>query len=151
MTIQDQVLTALTAWRENRQSGVPGLQSIVNVIMNRAAKTGDSPYAVCTTHDQFTSINPPSTLTVAQTETGTWPVEADPQWQQALSLASQAAAGTLADITHGSTLYYAPYAIQSTATIILPSGQTVPFPKGWNADMVEYCVSVGGQLFFSEN
>jgi len=87
---------------------------------------------------------------VAQTETGLWPIEADPQWVMALSLASQAAAGTLADLTNGSTLYYAPYSIHTTATFTLPNGTVVPFPEGWNASVVTYEAAIGGQLFFFE-
>jgi len=145
MTPQDITLTALTAWRENRQSGQSGLQSIINVIQNRAAKTGDDPYTVCTRHAQFSSISEPGP------EAHLWPVAADPQWVMALSLAAQAAAGTLDDLTSGSTLYYAPYAIQSTVTITLPNGNTVPFPQGWNAAVVKYQTTIGRQLFFIEN
>jgi hypothetical protein len=144
MTIQDEVLMALTAWRECRQAGMQGLQSIINVVMNRAAKHGESPYTVCTQHAQFSSISMPGP------EAYLWPSESDPQWAQALSLAAQAASGTLADLTGGSTLYYAPHAIQTTATITLPSGTTMPFPMGWNPDAVQYRASIGGQLFFVE-
>jgi type II secretory pathway pseudopilin PulG len=144
MTIQDQVVSALTAWRENRQSGQSGLQSILNVIQNRAKKTGDDPYTVCTTHEQFSSISMPGPEDIL------WPTDSDPQWQTALALAAQAAAGTLADLTGGSTLYYAPASIPSGATITLPSGTTVPFPKGWNPDVVTYQATIGGQLFFTE-
>jgi hypothetical protein len=38
MTIADQFVLALTCWRENRGGGIPGMQSVANVIMNRAAK-----------------------------------------------------------------------------------------------------------------
>jgi hypothetical protein len=120
------------------------MQAVMNVIINRAAKTGDSLYTVCTTHAQFSSISEPGP------EAYLWPVAADPQWVMALSLASQAAAGTLADLTNGSTLYYAPYSIHTTATFTLPNGTVVPFPEGWNASVVTYEASIGGQLFFFE-
>ena len=144
MTPQDQVLIALTAWREQRGFGTSGLQSIVNVIVNRAAKTGDTPYQVCTQHAQFSSISMPGP------EAYLWPITTDPQWAQALSLASQAAEGSLEDLTNGSTLYYAPHSIQTNATFTLPDGSVVPFPSGWNPAVVRYQTNIGGQLFFTQ-
>jgi hypothetical protein len=144
MTAQDITLMALTSWRENRQAGTSGLTSIINVILNRSAKTGDSPYLVCTQHAQFSSISMPGP------EAYLWPVESDPQWQTALSLASQGASGALGDITGGSTLYYAPYSLQNAASITLPNGNRVPFPAGWNAADVRYQATIGGQMFFTE-
>lgn len=146
MTIQDQVISALTAWRENRQPPYQAdLQSIINVIMNRAAATGDSPYHVCTQHAQFSSIS------MMGPEADLWPVDNDPQWLLALSLVAQEVAGTLADLTDGSTLYYAPLSIQTTAKITLPAGTIVPFPQGWNAAVVKYQVRIGNQLFFTQS
>lgn len=145
MTIQDQVIGALCAWRENRQSGQPGLQSILNVLLNRVARDKTSVYEEATAKLQFSSLT-----AKGDPELTLWPTENDPQWQQALSLAAQAAAGTLADLTNGSTLYYAPASIPSGATIELPSGTTIPFPKGWNPDVVTYRATIGGQVFFSE-
>lgn len=132
MTIQDQVVTALTAWRENRGGGAQGMQSVINVIFNRAAKHNQSPYAVCTSHDQFTSINPPSSMTVAATETGLWPSDTDPQWLEAMSLAGQAVAGTLEDITEGATSYYA---------------LTMATPPYWAASMT-HTVTIQNQAFY---
>ena len=144
MTVQDQVITALTAWREQRGAGVAGLQSIINVIMNRAARYKDSPYTVCTQHAQFSSIS------MAGPESFLWPVEADPQWQIALDLTAKAAARALQDLTGGSTLYYAPASIANPSSIELPNGSTVPFPRGWNASVVKYQTTIGGQLFFTQ-
>jgi len=142
MTIQDQVITALTAWRENRQCGKPGLQSIINVIVNRAARV--SPYAVCTQHAQFSSISMPGP------ESYLWPGDQDPQWLLALDLAAQAAAGALPDITNGSTLYYQPQSIRTSASFELPNGTSVPFPRDWNAAAVKYQATIGNQLFFTQ-
>lgn len=144
MTIQDQVVSALTAWRENRQSGQSGLQSILNVIQNRAKKTGDDPYTVCTTHAQFSSISEPGPEDIL------WPTDSDPQWQLALALAALAAAGTLGDLTNGSTLYYAPASIPSGGSFKLPNGNIIPFPNGWNPDVVTYQCTIGGQVFMTE-
>ena len=111
---------------------------------NRSAKTGHDPYTVCTTHEQFSSISMPGP------EADLWPSETDSQWVMALNLANQAAAGTLADITNGSTDYYAPKGIVTTATFTLPDGTVVPFPKGWNPNAVTFQASIASQLFFSE-
>lgn len=143
MTVQDQTVSSLTAWRENRQYGQAGLQSVLNVIVNRAAKSGDSPYTVCTRHAQFSSISMPGPEDIL------WPIEADSLWVLALSLAAQAAAGTLPYITGGSTDYYAPHSIVTTAKLALPGGSVVPFPMGWNPAAVKYQTEIGGQLFFS--
>jgi hypothetical protein len=144
MTIEDQFLIALTCWRENRGGGMPGMTSVANVIQNRAAKTGKSPYAICTAHAQFSSISMPGP------ESCLWGAETDPDWIAALTIATQAAAGTLVDLTGGATLYYAPAAIQSAATFTLPSGERVPFPAGWNAAAVKFTVEIADQLFFTE-
>ena len=126
---QDLTLIALTAWRENR-GGRPqpqAMQSVVNVIMNRAAKYGESPFHVCTQHAQFSSISMPGP------ESCLWPIEGDPQWQMALSLAEQAAlTPPLADITGGATSYYA---------------QTMVKPPYWAESMTQ-TVIIGGQVFF---
>lgn len=125
MTAQDIILMAITAYRENRGAGQAGLQSVLNVIQNRAAKHGESPYAVCTQHAQFSSISMPGP------ESYLWPVEADPQWHLALLLANEAASGTLEDITGGATSYYA---------------QTIA-PPYW-AESMQQTVTIGGQIFF---
>jgi hypothetical protein len=143
MTIQDQVISALTAWRECRNAGTAGLTAIINVIVNRASRV--SPYTVCTQHAQFSSISMPGP------ESYLWPGDQDPQWLEALSQAEQAAAGTLPDLTNGSTLYYAPHGISSNAIYKLPSGITVPFPQHWNPDVITYQAEIGNQLFFTQN
>jgi spore germination cell wall hydrolase CwlJ-like protein len=144
MTPEDITLTAITAYRENRGGGLQGMQSVINVVMNRARASGHTPYAVCTTHAQFSSISMPGP------EAYLWPREDDASWAAALSQAAEAAAGTLVDITGGATLYYAPAAIANTATYTLPSGKVVPFPKDWNAAAVRFTVAVADQLFFTE-
>jgi hypothetical protein len=150
MTIQDQVVSALTCWRENRggQPQPAAMQSIMNVILNRAAKTGDDPYTVCTTHAQFSSMTEPGPEDIL------WPTATDVAdwvaWQTAITLGAEAAAGTLPDLTRGSTLYYNPKGIQTTATYTLPNGTVVQFPQGWNPAVVTYQCEIADQLFFTE-
>ena len=143
MTLADEVVLALTCWRENRGGGYAGMQSVANVVLNRAAHRGTSPYVECTRAWQFTSITGKgdSQLTV-------WPPVTDPQWKMALSIASDAAEGSLPDITNGSTLYYNPSSIATDKTIELPTGETIPFPKTWDPHAVEYVKEIQGHRFF---
>ena len=143
MRIQDQVVLALTIWRENRGHGREGMQSCANVICNRAAKHGTSAYAECVKPLQFSS------MTVKDDpELGLWPANDDAMWAIALDLAELAAAGVLEDITHGALLYYAPHAIRTTKTITWLDGKQVPFPATWNPAAVRPLCEIGAQLFF---
>ena len=129
------------------------MQSVLNVLQNRAARRGTSVYAEATRWEQFSSINAP-----ANPEQSTWPTPLNPvdwaAWQTALSLAARAAASTLDDITNGATLYYAialPAAEHRQGkTFTLPGGQVVPFPDGWNETVVAYAATVQGQVFFTQ-
>ena len=112
MTVEDQAFLAITSWKENREAGVPGLQSIINVIMNRAKMRNTSPFTECVRPLQFSSLT-----AHGDPELTVWPTEghaADWEaWQQALALAAQAASGVLGDITDGADLYYAPHLCQA--------------------------------------
>ena len=145
MNYVDQFMLALTAWRENRGGGVPGMQSVVNCIMNRCSKDRSTPYAECIKRLQFSSIT-----AVGDPELALWPVPADAQWLAAQALVSQAAAGTLQDITEGATLYYAPASIKTAAVFTLPDGTAIPFPEGWNVAAVRYTATIEGQAFFTD-
>ncbi len=127
MTIQDQVIGALTMWRENRGGGTQGMQSVLNVLMNRARKRGTDVYAEAVRRLQFSSMTATGDPNLVL-----YPTEGDPEWQEALSLCAQAAAGTLADITGGATSYYA----TSMAT-----------PPYWAASMTQTC-EIANQIFF---
>lgn len=129
MTIEDQVIGALCAWRENRGGGVPGMQSVFNVLMNRAAKRITSIYEEATRHLQFSS------MTYLGPEAILFPSAIDPQWAEALTLAQQAASGQLDDITGGATSYYAPAG--------MPDGKA----PSW-ADTMTQTVTIAGQIFF---
>jgi len=125
MTIADQFVLALTAWRENRGGGVPGMQSVANVIMNRAAKRRTDAYTECVRPMQFSSLT-----AKGDPELTLWPADNDPQWLEAIALAGQAAVGTLEDITDGATSYYAltmtspPYwASSMTPTVVIQNQQ----------------------------
>jgi len=127
MTIQDQFLLALTCWRENRGGGLTGMQSVANVILNRAAARKTSPYVECVRPWQFSSIT-----AKGDPELTLWPATTDPQFAIALELASDAAVGTLADITGYATSYYA---------------LSMTTPPAWAAQMTK-TVEIEGQVFF---
>ncbi len=136
-------MLALTMWRENRGGGEAGMQSVGNVIVNRALRSRISVYAVCTAAEQFSSIT-----AKGDPELDLWPNESDTQWAMALDLAARAAAGALPDITGGADLYYAPRGIVSHRTFTLPNGTSIPFPATWNENAVVYTCTIAGQVFF---
>jgi N-acetylmuramoyl-L-alanine amidase len=126
MTIADQFLIALTAWRENRGGGLQGMQSVANVIVNRAKARNQTPYQVCTARLQFSSITAAGDPNLIL-----YPQQTDSEWTTAQLLAGQAASGTLEDITEGATSYYA---------------LSIPAPY-WAASMKK-TVEIAGQVFF---
>lgn len=127
MTLQDQFLLALTAWRENRGGGAVGMQSVMNVIINRAASRKTSPYSECVRKWQFSSIT-----ATGDPELVLWPADNDAQFVTAQGLVAQAVAGTLQDITGNAKSYYA------------LSMKTAP---AWAATMTK-TVEINGQVFF---
>jgi spore germination cell wall hydrolase CwlJ-like protein len=129
MTIQDQVILALTAWRENRGGGTQGMQSVMNVILNRSIKRGTDAYTESVRPQQFSSLT-----AKGDPELTLYPADNDHQWQEALALASQAAAGTLEDITGGAISYYA---------------LSMPTPPYWAASMKQ-TATIEGQVFLRE-
>lgn len=147
MTIQDQVILALTIWRENRggQPQPQAMQSVANVIMNRSVAHNSDAFSVCTKKLQFSSISAPG-----DPELTLWPTDSDPQWAIALKIAEQAAAGTLTDITGGAMDYYAPQGQKWAARFTLPDGTVIPFPDHWNQSAVAYTVTIGKQVFFRD-
>src|SRR5512146_2919894 len=124
MNVSDQFLIALTAWRENRGGGYPGMQSVANVIVNRARTRGSSAYQECVRPWQFSSIT-----AKGDPQLVLWPSPNDSSWATAQSIALAAANGSLEDITGGATGYYA---------------LTMATPPSWAAAMTE-TVTIEGQ------
>ena len=148
MTIQDQVIGSLCAWREARGGLGPGMTSILNVLMNRAAKRGTNVYTEATRKLQFSSMT-----TKGDPQLTNFPAAMDPQWQQALALASLADDGQLEDTTGGATVYYNPHGLtpaEIEGTFTLPDGTTIPWVKGWDRAAVRYTVTIANQYFFLE-
>lgn len=151
MESQERFLLAEVAWKENRRGGVAGMTSVINVVMNRAAKHNATIESIVMAPKQFTSMSVKS-----DPEYGIDPTQADGPdggaWDAAKSLAVEAACGKLEDITHGSTLYYAPAGLAkgTTKPYTLPDGSVVPFPASWNEAAVTYRATICGQYFFTE-
>jgi hypothetical protein len=145
MTIQDQVILALTMWRENRGGGIAGMQSVANVVMNRAVQRKTSAFVECLRPLQFSSLT-----AKGDPELTLWPQETDEYWVSALLLAAKAAEGTLEDITGGADLYYAPKGLVTTRgqKFTLPNGNVIQFPDGWNENAVVYTCTIADQVFF---
>ncbi len=127
MTKQDEIVGAITIWRENRGGGRSGMQSVLNVLINRATARGSSVYEEAIRPWQFSSMT-----AAGDPQLATWPAPGDPQFATALALAQSAADGELADITDGATSYYA---------------QSMTAPPSWAASMKQTVV-VEGQIFF---
>ena len=122
-------ISALCAWRENRGGGRTGMQSVLNVLVNRSQRSGASIAIEATRRYQFSSMTAPGDPQLVL-----YPEANDPQFATALALAEQAAQGQLADITGGATFYFA---------------DTMKDPPSWAASMTQ-TASIEGQTFFKE-
>jgi N-acetylmuramoyl-L-alanine amidase len=121
MTISDEFVVALAVWRENRGGGYEGMQSVANVIVNRAKIRKTAPYAECVWALQFSSLT-----AKGDPELALWPAQTDPSWTEAKYIAGAAVNGTLLDITGGATNYYATsmttpptFAAKMTQTVVI--------------------------------
>lgn len=120
----DLVFLALCAWRENRHGQIPGMQSVINCIMNRTRQRNQPAYYVVIAPRQFSSMT-----AVGDPQLGLYPNANDEQWGTALTLAAQALSSTLPDITGGATSYYAlsmsspPYWAPSMVPTVVVAGQ----------------------------
>jgi hypothetical protein len=97
---------ARTVWGEARGEGVAGMQAVASVILNRAAHPGwrGSDVASCCTHPYQFSCWLPGDPNRAKLLAVT---ADDPQFFQALAIATDALAGMLPDVTGGADSYYA--------------------------------------------
>lgn len=127
LTEQDIAIGALCAWRENRGGGVAGMQSVINVLVNRADARGTSVYTEAVRRWQFSSLTAPGDPNLAL-----FPSETDFEWETAVSLMHQLEKDALPDITGGATSYYA---------------ASMHTPPAWAATMERTC-EIQGQIFF---
>jgi N-acetylmuramoyl-L-alanine amidase len=124
---EDEIIGALTAWRENRGGGRLGMQSVLNVLVNRANARKTSVYTEAVRPMQFSSMTAKGDPNLSE-----YPLATDPQWAMALILAGQMTNGTLPDITQGSTSYYA---------------LSMAEPPYWAKDMTPTVVIAGQQFY----
>jgi len=106
------------------------MTSVLNVLMNRAAKRKTSVYEEAIRRLQFSSMTAAGDPNLIL-----YPSAIDPQWAEALALMAEASQGTLTDITGGATHYYA------------PAGQKDGKAPAWAATMTETAI-IAGQIFF---
>jgi len=106
------------------------MQSVFNVLMNRAAKRHTDVYTEATRKLQFSSMTAPGDPNLIL-----YPNFPDAQWAEALAIAQQAADGHLDDITGGAISYYAPAGMKDGKA---------PY---WAASMTQ-TVEIAGQIFF---
>ena len=102
----DQEILAKTAWGENRGGGNDGMQSVINVIVNRAKTPcwwGTSIRSVCIKPMQFDcwNDNDPNLEKLIAVNIN------DGAYATAIDLSIQAIAGKLPDITNGACYYFA--------------------------------------------
>jgi len=131
--MDDQEVLARTAWGECRGGGSIGMQSVINVICNRAASPkwwGHDIRSVCLKAAQFSCWLPsdPNRNKLMSVD------ESDAAYNSALNLAQQAIEGTLPDITNGATYYYSIKGVART--------------PNWAIGKIP-CATIKGQYFFN--
>src|ERR1700728_553387 len=85
VTQLDVVGPSLCSWRENRGGQRTGMQSILNVLQNRAKRDNTTMYAESVKRLQFSSMTAPG-----DPELALWPADGDPQYAVAEQMAQQA-------------------------------------------------------------
>lgn len=135
---------ARTAWGENRGGGSDGMQSVMNVVINRATAAeayaaehgrphplfGDGTvFAAAHAREQFScwNENDPNMHKCLAVD------DSDPAFAAAKFLAASAQAGNLDDLTGGATSYYA---------------LSMPEPPYWARGHEPLC-TIAGQAFFT--
>jgi len=131
-TASEEDILARTICGEARGEGDQGMSAVANVVLNRVAKGGwwgDSVKDVCLKPYQFScwNLGDPNRSIILNLDSGF------SIYNDALAIAQQAYAGTLADITNGATSYYA---------------KGTPEPK-W-AFGKDTCAIIGKHLFFKD-
>jgi len=130
----DAQILACTAYGENRGGGLDGMQSVMNVIMNRASKGGwwgNTPREVCLKRYQFSCWMGD---TADYDATVNAPARGDSAYTIAYSLAQTALSTGISDITSGACYYFA----KSIST----------WPH-WAVGHTP-CADIEGQLFFND-
>lgn len=128
----DVVILALTCWGEARSGGIRGMQSVANVIINRADNPrwwGTTIRTVCLCNGQFDcwNENGPNYDKMVNLQLD------NSDYLMALGIAYLAKAGVLPDITFNSDSYYS---------------LSMTNPPYWAAPPAVHTVDIGGQSFW---
>ena len=119
---QETEIFAKTIYGEARGEGLPGMEAVANVIMNRVKKPswwGKTVREVCLKPFQFSCWNPNDPNRVKLTED----LSADPIFQVCCRIAKRALCGLLPDKTKGSTHYHALSINPKWASALAPNVQ----------------------------
>lgn len=120
----NQALLALVVWREARGEGSEGMKAVGCVVRNRVKN--DTWTQIISAKWQFSSLTAPGDPMLVQ-----WPVEGDPQFLEAMLLASGIYNGSIPDNTNGATHYFNP-------SVVLPK---------WAATMTKVA-TIGHHVFY---
>lgn len=145
MSHADYFMMALCLWREARGEGRPGQVAVGCVVRNRTLRNHSTFYEEVVKPWQFSSIT-----AKGDPQLSLYPLPMDAQWQQCSTLAQSIVNGEVQDVTGGATLYWNPKAIDPGKTFVTLAGQTVRFPKTWDADKVQETVQIGAHIFLRE-
>ena len=131
MSVWNIAVTAICAWRENRAGGLNGMQSVINVLQNRAKASGLTMADEALKKWQFSSMTAPGDpqLSLGPNFTDTHDEMA---YRTALRLAAEADSDNLPDITGGAVNYYA---------------VSMTTPPSWAGSM-DRTTEIQGQIFF---
>lgn len=106
-------IIAITACGEAENLGLTGMTATINTGQNRVNSGiqtfGSDLVGVFTFRDQYSCLRPDNARLPYLLKL----TDDDPTYSAALVLADQALAGTLSDLTHGSTHYFAPNEVES--------------------------------------
>lgn len=141
----DYAAVEICVWREAQGEGRVGQIAVAWAIKNRSIRYNLTPYEVVTKKWQFSSMTAPGDPNL-----GKFGLVLDPTWQQCQIIADGVLDGTISDPVNGSTLYYNPLAIETTASLKLPEDRDIPFPQNWNVSKVEFVAQIGKHYFLKE-
>lgn len=115
-------------WREASGEGIPGMEAVAWVILNRCKRHDQTAAQVCLAKWQFSSMSAPGDPGMMR-----WPEITDNSFKAAYDAWTGALSGTVKDPTGAATLYYA---------------TSIPAP-GWT-ERSTFTVQIGSQRFYRE-
>ena len=124
-------LTALCMWREARGEGATGMACVAWVILNRCLRRHTTPAVEVMRPWQFSSMT-----AKGDPQLDLHPGPDDTRFHLALTLAQSILTGEGGHSPIGpATMYYS---------------TSIPFPKSWNPDVLEFVTQIGHHRFYTE-